>query len=498
MPRRRSPRFQEEAVASSGSLMAAAEEAENNQHANNAGSSAIDVEYVPGRRGGNKKVDEEGHPNDDDGDDAAAVSGTSDEDDSDEDEEEATKYYFDGVEYGTYQEMVNAKRRRNEKVLADSGLLSLTVGTIRKKEKEQQRGLLASKRQKLGSTGEASQRWQPRRKSNRLAGVQADGAYVDEEKGGRFSIVGSSSNRSGDGGLHEEEEEEEPEYYRNRINDGSHLSVKEAVEHIDGKWLKDDSVAHAERFVGKELGSLILNDDEEEGHDGGDAKQVTPSPTSRGRKNQSKDVRQQLENLHTDDPECVAKVVPDRIYGIAVHPSPSKLIVSAGDKKGYVGLWNVDHSQSQSSDGGGNDGVHLFRFHTGAACCLQWTKDGSSLLSASYDGTVRIFDVASERFEQVFGTYDDRVQYRGELGHRMDTGHKFWTQYACLDHRGNGGSNRDSCFFLSTSVGTAAHVDLRTKRRVTFYQQLSEKKINSLRCVQVPACLFCANCFPPF
>ena len=40
--------------------------------------------------------------------------------------------------------------------------------------------------------------------------------------------------------------------------------------------------------------------------------------------------------------ETVARVTPKRIFSIAVHPSNCcSPLVAAGDKWGYVGLWNV-------------------------------------------------------------------------------------------------------------------------------------------------------------
>lgn len=42
----------------------------------------------------------------------------------------------------------------------------------------------------------------------------------------------------------------------------------------------------------------------------------------------------------------VAKVVPDRIFGLAVHPTESKLIVAAGGKWGSIGFWDVQDDTS--------------------------------------------------------------------------------------------------------------------------------------------------------
>ena len=40
----------------------------------------------------------------------------------------------------------------------------------------------------------------------------------------------------------------------------------------------------------------------------------------------------------TIGPERVAKVVPDRIFSLALHPGCEKIVVAAGDKWGKVGL----------------------------------------------------------------------------------------------------------------------------------------------------------------
>ena len=40
--------------------------------------------------------------------------------------------------------------------------------------------------------------------------------------------------------------------------------------------------------------------------------------------------------------EDIAKLVKDRIFSIAMHPSPSKVLVAAGDTWGRVGLWDVE------------------------------------------------------------------------------------------------------------------------------------------------------------
>ena len=105
------------------------------------------------------------------------------------------------------------------------------------------------------------------------------------------------------------------------------------------------------------------------------------------------------------------------------------------------------------------------------------------MVSASYDGTVRQLNVETGTFQQIFATYDSDSRYANELGYGLDSGYRFWLQYVAVDPRNQGSSNPS--LFLSTSAGTALHVDLRAseKQRITFNETLSEKKINSLRYV---------------
>ncbi len=61
---------------------------------------------------------------------------------------------------------------------------------------------------------------------------------------------------------------------------------------------------------------------------------------------------------------CVAKVVPDRIFSLAVHPTESKHLIAAGGKWGGVGLWDVDDVHSDSH------GVNLFMV-SDVHCCNE-------------------------------------------------------------------------------------------------------------------------------
>ena len=86
----------------------------------------------------------------------------------------------------------------------------------------------------------------------------------------------------------------------------------------------------------------------------------------------------------------VAKVVPERIYAVAVHPSASSLLVAAGDKVGNLGLWNVDGAAGTETDG-----VATWQPHTRTVNALQFApQDPAKLYSSSHDGAVRCMDLS--------------------------------------------------------------------------------------------------------
>jgi WD40 repeat protein len=239
--------------------------------------------------------------------------------------------------------------------------------------------------------------------------------FIEEERmGGKVIIGGRTTSKEGDSLFTMPanvlvKEETTPLYYNNRVNDGSDLSMKDAVELTGSKWVQESSVARAQAFVSNLSENDIFlqrrkNDDDGGGGDDDHGSLDSPSETL---------FSSQVQYLSVDAQECVAKVVPDRIYSVAFHPCSHKLIATTGDKKGYLGLWDVDATLTDSSSGvaggGGDDmdGVYLFKPHSGAINSLQWNQSGSKLLSQSYDGTIRLMDVERQVFVDAFAAYDD-------------------------------------------------------------------------------------------
>ena len=132
-------------------------------------------------------------------------------------------YHFDGKEFATYKSMVDAKRKRNHNMLVKSGLLEAvaSVKHLIKKKKDNAQQRIKRNRITKPKASDA-----PRRRSNRLAGVQSDGHYVDDERNGKFSIIVEGTSVNASTSLLTQKEV----FYQNRINDGSGLSICQAVE----------------------------------------------------------------------------------------------------------------------------------------------------------------------------------------------------------------------------------------------------------------------------
>ena len=451
---------------------------------------------------------------------------------------EDRQFEFEGKIYDTYQDMVNAKRKRNEEYLKQNGLWKIgekmrqETTTTTNNNNNNNKGL---KKRKVTAV-EATTNNPTRRKSNRLAGTPSDGRFVQEERGGAFVIAAANTtllkNTDGSNAMTTERAADAA------TEIGVSLNLEEAMHLCDAKWVHESSVNDAKTFCTEILQASALqqetnlikttstakdiNNNSNNNNKARDKSPTSVMVTTNNNKNRSDDddsksmtmIQTQIDALSLDNEDMVAKVTPNRIYSVAVHPSKNHLVVCAGDKNGYVGLWNVNHHNSSAataaatatatdattehaataSDGrNAMDGVYLFRPHTGPVSMLNWIKGGAGMISSSYDGTVRYFDVEHERFDQVFAiNYDEYSD-------------KFYTQYLELDHR----SATQDAFFLSTSIGSVLHIDrrmggalaVRSSRTnsiigdsngsgggggggVTFHASLSDKKINSVRYVR--------------
>ena len=408
---------------------------------------------------------------------------------NDEQDIQSNTYFLDGETFTSYQEFVTAKRKRNQNVLMKLGFGS-SGDTVNKRLKigstdgtansGMQRGLKSNKKKSVGTAPPVRSR-----RSSRISGGQAKlvalDMYVNDWQCRENTTTVTKDGDRGDDD--ESDEDQQKSFFKGRVNDGSSLSLKDAIELSEPKWIHDDSQEKAKRLVEE----LTVVDKSKQ-----TKRNATHSPISVVSASWENEIASKVEALSIDKEEWVCKVTPDRIYNVATHPSDSKLICCAGDKQGYIGLWDVDGISNKSEGHGNNDKenngiVSLFRVHSRPICCLEWLNN-EHMVTASYDGSVRRLNAETGTFEEIFATFDDSDStYLEDLGYGLDQGYRYWTQNVTTDHRYKGSSN--PCLFVSTSMGDVFHVDLRVsnKQKITFHEKLSSKKINTVRYVQCPS-----------
>jgi WD repeat-containing protein 76 len=112
----------------------------------------------------------------------------------------------------------------------------------------------------------------------------------------------------------------------------------------------------------------------------------------------------------------MAKLTEARITSVYCHPRADKILVAAGDKAGYIGLWDVDgksppclpnladtNTTASIDVDSTHGGVYRYRPHVETVIKLHSMEaDPSSLISVSYDGTIRGLDLHQLAFSQHF------------------------------------------------------------------------------------------------
>lgn len=157
------------------------------------------------------------------------------------------------------------------------------------------------------------------------------------------------------------------------------------------------------------------------------------------------------------------KVVSKRVYSTAFHPQPQPLVVAAGDKEGNLGLWRVhglegvpEEATEKVKEKGPTPLIHSWRPHYNAIVDLEWVDQGSSLLTAAYDTSIRRFDPGKEMFEDVWEGDEEEI---GLLA-SMDATHYPVIWYSThtgkvgrRDVRVKGGDKEESWDVLEDKIG---------------------------------------------
>jgi hypothetical protein len=169
------------------------------------------------------------------------------------------------------------------------------------------------------------------------------------------------------------------------------------------------------------------------------------------------DSRAVLQSLQLQE-SGVAKVVKQRAYSICWHPGASSLLLCCGDKMGNIGLWlNLGESDKA---------VHQYRPHLGAVSRLQFVPGKStSLISTSYDGTIRCADLASSNasFQLTYAADEER----------LGKGNNYTTHSHMPD---------TNTLYVADSGGGLACVDMRASANPQWWHILRDRKINTVHC----------------
>ena len=99
------------------------------------------------------------------------------------------------------------------------------------------------------------------------------------------------------------------------------------------------------------------------------------------------------------------KVTPDMIYSICVHPNPEKLLSFVGDKKGVLAIWDITDSLEKSSQSQEEEVipiVHSFKPFKRAISKIMLPSKQNKVFLSSHDGSIREFDIISQKFNEVF------------------------------------------------------------------------------------------------
>lgn len=105
--------------------------------------------------------------------------------------------------------------------------------------------------------------------------------------------------------------------------------------------------------------------------------------------------------------ECVVKVLQDRIYSVALHPSHERIIAATGSKSGQLAFWDATALYHESEDKAASP-YYLFHPHSGSLSTLRYNPaNWSQLLSSGYEGSIMCMDIVKGDFETVYSAPSD-------------------------------------------------------------------------------------------
>ncbi|KAI1207498.1 WD repeat-containing protein NCU09302/NCU11420 [Annulohypoxylon truncatum] len=157
------------------------------------------------------------------------------------------------------------------------------------------------------------------------------------------------------------------------------------------------------------------------------------------------------------------KITPERVYALTFHPIQDKPVILAGDKKGTLGFFDASQETPPQPDEDDEDvdiplpQVGAFEVHSRTISSIKVPMfDPNSVLTSSYDSSIRCLDLQSQVSRQLWEPEDDSV----------DVG------ISCIDVSPE---TKDVIVF-STLDGNLGRLDRRSKEKADMWS-LSDNKI---------------------
>ena len=295
------------------------------------------------------------------------------------------------------------KNQERMKHLDLSGAMARVVDQQEKKKPPTKRGLSGGKKRKEESL--------PPRRSSRLKGEQADGNQIVYEKAGQIVVGVHGGPTSLLSQRHEQGETEAQPQERHEKSDVPFTSQNASPEE-DAKMLK----------------CMLKNS------------QQGPLARVQGKKGVKECVLEEKD---------VAKVTKSSTTHLAFMPRGDELILAAADKRGSVGVWRVDEHDEEY------DGVLSFTPHSQYVSGLAWDSH-ASLITSSYDGSVRKLDVEKGCFSYAWG--DEEMEYSA-----MSV------------------SNTGDIVYLGNNHGEFDRIDMRdSSSRIGKVREIHARKVNTV------------------
>ncbi|KAH9214945.1 WD40-repeat-containing domain protein [Leptodontidium sp. 2 PMI_412] len=160
------------------------------------------------------------------------------------------------------------------------------------------------------------------------------------------------------------------------------------------------------------------------------------------------------------------KITPERVYSLGFHPSPDKALIFAGDKMGNMGIFDAsqtgeDVKAEQDDDDEEPDvpepAITALKLHSRTITSFVFPADGNHLFSASYDSSIRKFDLQKGVAVEIFAP----ASVNEDL------------PISCISIP----SSDQNILYFSTLEGSFGRHDMRTKAADAEIWQLTDKKI---------------------